>query len=264
MKEKRQAQFRLWDCIYPIGIYYATCFVVEFVLLLILPDAYQSQVLMQCISCIIAVFLLYRFYKYQQIMRGQYKIWLFSKDENHKKTKIAADTVWIVFAGFCMAILLNNIIGFLGIAQVSKSYAQVQESFYTGRLLLEIVALCIVVPFAEELLYRGIIFNYLRRSFSLQTSMVCSALIFGAVHGNIVQFIYAAVFGLLLAFLAEYTRGIYGAVLAHMTANLLSVLRAETSLFSFANTVPLQVVLTAAALVVEVAALYMILKKSKE
>ena len=32
-----------------------------------------------------------------------------------------------------------------------------QHEFYTGRLMLEILALCIVIPIVEELLYRGIV-----------------------------------------------------------------------------------------------------------
>ena len=60
-------------------------------------------------------------------------------------------------------------------------------------------------------------------------AIICSALIFGLVHANLVQFLYAAVLGCLLAFF-------YVPVLGHIAANTVSVVREETGWLSFGYT----------------------------
>ena len=64
-------------------------------------------------------------------------------------------------------------------------------------------------------------------------AVICSALIFGLVHVNLVQFLYAAVLGCLLAFLYEKTGFFYVPVLGHIAANTVAVVRAETGWLSF-------------------------------
>lgn len=63
--------------------------------------------------------------------------------------------------------------------------------------------------------------------------MALSALLFGVLHRNLVQFAYAGLLGLLLAWLMEKSGHLYGVFLAHMGANLVSVLRVETKLFAW-------------------------------
>ena len=60
-----------------------------------------------------------------------------------------------------------------------------------------------------------------------------SSLLFGAMHMNLVQFLYASILGLLLAWSVEESAHFYGAALAHTGANLTAVLRMETPLFQW-------------------------------
>ncbi len=62
-----------------------------------------------------------------------------------------------------------------------------------------------------------------------------SALLFGALHFNLVQLCYAAVLGLLLAHIVERTGSLIAAAAAHMAANLASVLWTETDWLDFLN-----------------------------
>ena len=56
------------------------------------------------------------------------------------------------------------------------------------------------------------------------THLIGSALIFGIMHVNLVQFLYAAVIGLLLAFVLEKTGKLSMAVFGHIAANLVACL----------------------------------------
>ena len=68
-----------------------------------------------------------------------------------------------------------------------------------------ILAVCIVGPIAEELVFRGMIFGKLRRAFSFWPAAIISGIMFGVFHMNIMQGVYASVLGVLLAYVYEKT-----------------------------------------------------------
>ncbi len=107
--------------------------------------------------------------------------------------------------------------------------------FFAGSMVFEIIGIGILVPLVEELLYRGIVYARLSDWFGILPAAVVSALIFGGLHLNLVQFIYAFLFGLLLVFLLERTHSLVGAVVAHIGANLVTVLRTETAFLDWMN-----------------------------
>lgn len=76
----------------------------------------------------------------------------------------------------------------------------------------------IVAPITEELIFRGYIQGTLSR-FGKKFSILCSALLFGIFHGNLVQTPYAFLAGLLLGYVAaEYHIG--WSIAIHMFNNL--------------------------------------------
>lgn len=79
----------------------------------------------------------------------------------------------------------------------------------------------LVVPFGEELLFRGIGYGSLRR-YGVVVAAVVSGLLFALAHGLNVVFAAALLLGLLNAVLYERTRSIWPSVAAHATFNLVS------------------------------------------
>lgn len=231
---RQSKAMRVWNIIYPIAIYYVVTTVTLFVLDFIIPETADSKLLRQLITSIVALPFLHSFYAPDQIMRGRGVIrkdkvvWRFQLSPAKVK-----QCVLIGIIGGCFAIAWNNILGMMQIAEYSTAYKQVEESFYMGRIALEILALCVVIPIVEELLYRGIVYGRLRDWLGVKAAVVISAVIFGLVHMNLVQFVYATVFGLLLAWFVEVTEDILGVAVAHMVANLTSVLRAEKKVLAF-------------------------------
>ncbi len=78
----------------------------------------------------------------------------------------------------------------------------------------------LVAPVAEELLMRGVIYLTLRKAFPKVWAMVLSAVLFGALHGSLLWFLYAALFGLLLAWVLDRSGSLGPCVLMHMAFNL--------------------------------------------
>lgn len=74
-------------------------------------------------------------------------------------------------------------------------------------------------PFCEEFVFRGMIFHGYKKSGSTFWAILLSSLLFGLMHMNINQAIYAFVIGILLALLAEATGSLWGSIFCHMVFN---------------------------------------------
>ena len=202
---------RIWEVIYPIGIYFVVTNVVMFVLNLIHTMTNENYMIYQIIATIIAFPFVYAFYR---------------KEDGGKMANLPRTILFAAAAGL-FGVVLNNLIGYTGLKETSQSYQEVSAAFYGSTLALEILGTCIIIPFLEELLYRGIVYQRLKAFLGVKT-----AVIFGAMHFNLVQFLYATAVGLFLAVIMEQ-EGLGAAMAAHMVTNLVSVLRSETKLFHF-------------------------------
>ena len=207
---------RIWEVIYPIGIYFVVTNVVMFVLNLMHTMTNENYMIYQIIATVIAFPFIYAFYR---------------KEDGGKMANLPRTILFAAAAGL-VGVVLKNLIGYTGLKETSQSYQEVSAAFYGSSLTLEILGTCIIIPFLEELLYRGIVYQRLKAFLGVKTAIVLSAVIFGAMHFNLVQFLYATAVGLLLAVIMEQ-EGLGAAMAAHMVTNLVSVLRNETKLFHF-------------------------------
>jgi len=113
-----------------------------------------------------------------------------------------------------------------GIA-VAAGKAKLFTGTAPGMLVLFLLGY-LIQGMAEELLYRGVVERRLSLLCGSAPAIVLSAVIFGVMHWNVVQFLYAGILGLLLAWLLERTGFLYAPVLAHIGANVMAVVRSET------------------------------------
>jgi hypothetical protein len=82
---------------------------------------------------------------------------------------------------------------------------------------------CLLGPFMEEVMFRGILLKRARR-FGDRTAVVYCAVMFGLMHGNLSQFLYATAIGLALGYLAVKSNGIRYNVLLHIMVNSFSTI----------------------------------------
>lgn len=129
--------------------------------------------------------------------------------------------VWII--GICSCILWNSFILCMNMQEYSDSYREVSEIIYEAPLVVQIVGLGMIAPAMEELLYRGILYRRLRAFLSAKVSIIFSAVVFGILHGNFVQFVFATGLGILLAFIYESYQRIDMVIQMHMAINLTSL-----------------------------------------
>ncbi|NLJ94882.1 MAG: CPBP family intramembrane metalloprotease [Clostridiaceae bacterium] len=86
-------------------------------------------------------------------------------------------------------------------------------------ILLQILGTVIVVPIAEELLFRGIVLGHLDLVFSPKITVLIQAVLFGIFHMNPIQSLYTIIPGLLLGIVYYQTRNILLPILGHAVFN---------------------------------------------
>ncbi|EPZ58539.1 CAAX protease self-immunity family protein [[Clostridium] sordellii ATCC 9714] len=133
------------------------------------------------------------------------------------------DAINISLFGIGCSVVLLILSGIL--SQIFPDYknvtAQIQlASNYWSQLILAIV----LIPIYEEIFFRHVIFGYLREKYNLIGAVIGQALVFGLVHGNIVQGIYTFILGIALALIYVYSESLVGSIIVHITFNLLGVL----------------------------------------
>lgn len=139
----------------------------------------------------------------------------------------------LLAAGAASCLAASNMISMSGLIKNSESYASAVEVLYSAGLVPELLALGVLAPIGEELLFRGLIYRRLKEFVPLISSMVWASLIFALLHGNLVQGIYAFISGLLFCYVYERYGSVKAPILMHMFSNITAVIASETGILNF-------------------------------
>lgn len=246
--------FKSWNVIYPVFIYFVvmnlsmTVFTMFAVFLG--ADPQEQYMMLQTASVAVTIPFIARYYQKDKTQPTVFWKYLDQKLERKTMAVKVVNGILMFLAGAAAGLALNNLFMLTSLEEISQGYQEANTQFFAGGVLFELLGACLMTPFLEELLYRSVVYGRLcdlmigdneesdlskqkknRRSRII--AMVISSLLFGVLHMNLVQFIYAGILGMFLVWFMEKAGHFYGAFLAHMGANLMSVLRVETKLFSW-------------------------------
>lgn len=127
-------------------------------------------------------------------------------------------------------IAMTPVISFLesstGVSFTEANAVATSHSVSSSMMLYSII----IAPIIEELLYRGVLLRTLER-YGKWFAIIISALVFGLMHGNAVQFPVAFVIGLLFGYLTlKYSIGL--SIILHILNNLSVEIIGRISAFS--------------------------------
>lgn len=134
--------------------------------------------------------------------------------------RVVTDYAVIAVLAFSAAFGLNLLFGLLGITESSEGYARAANAQYGVAFFVGLFLYGIVSPFAEEAVFRGVMYNRMKRCFGCLPAIILSALLFGCYHGNMVQAIYGTLLGVLIAYIYEKQESFAAPVLFHAVANV--------------------------------------------
>ena len=124
---------------------------------------------------------------------------------------------FLLISGNLISLLVNGLISLIP-AMEGKNQNVVATMASEGDLLPKIVFMVILAPVFEELFYRRLLIDRMRR-YGEKLAVFTTALMFGLFHGNLSQLFYAFFLGLLLGYIYLKTNKMRYTVILHMLIN---------------------------------------------
>ena len=117
--------------------------------------------------------------------------------------------------------MLTDAIGVLRPDLITAYHAQMSSQGYDDLSLLLLVYSVILAPVIEETVFRGLVFRYARHAMPFWFANILQAALFGFVHMNLVQGIYAFAMGLFLGWVCRRGHGIKYSIPVHIVFNII-------------------------------------------
>jgi membrane protease YdiL (CAAX protease family) len=105
-----------------------------------------------------------------------------------------------------------------------ESYQQHSGIIMNGGFWLSLIVIGVIGPIFEEILFRGLVFGEMRKISKVWVALLIQALLFGVIHFNVVQGIYAFLAGLLLGYIYYRSNSIVAPMIMHISINASSVI----------------------------------------
>ncbi|MBQ8327741.1 MAG: HAD hydrolase-like protein [Lachnospiraceae bacterium] len=212
---------KLWNLVLPMVLYYFTASLFM-VLVLGLIESYvvtrdadvlawwvvhsgQVKVTVNGIGMVIGVFVVKNIYREEKMPAKRVEF---------------QQMVPVILIGICASLGINIVFELLKITESSATYTQTATAQHSVPLWLGILLYGVISSVAEEVVFRGIIYQRLKKYFAVIPAMICSSVLFGAYHGNVVQGIYGSIMGMLIVISYEWCKTLAAPVLLHSVANL--------------------------------------------
>lgn len=142
---------------------------------------------------------------------------------------------YVVIAGIAvpLAVAATNLLTLSNLTVSSEAFRAVSTNLYSINFGLQLLGYGLIVPIAEELMFRGLVYKRLAFMNGKKAAMLFSALIFGLYHGNLPQGIYGFVVGLVSVYLYEKYGSIKAPILLHASMNITSVVATQYKMFNW-------------------------------
>ena len=152
---------------------------------------------------------------------------MFRKEISHEgdekadgKGGAGAKVLLTITLALTVSVAVNILFILFHLTESSEAYTQTAEHQYSVIFPFGLFLYGIISPLAEEVVFRGIIYNRMKKHMPVIVSIILSALLFGIYHGNTVQALYGFCMGILIAYTYEMFGGFVYAFLFHAAANV--------------------------------------------
>lgn len=153
--------------------------------------------------------------------------------KNGQDTKSGKSGIMIIQAALTVLLAvssslgLNVVLALTGIVESSANYQDVAAQQYSVAFGAGMLLFGLISPITEEIVFRGLVFNCMRRYFPHAAAVAASGVLFGIYHGNLVQGLYGGCMGILMAYLYERMHSFFIPCLFHAMANLVVYVAAQ-------------------------------------
>lgn len=162
----------------------------------------------------------YLIYLYMQTRDGKLPFGVRPRQARYIPGAAAATFTGLLLAG--LIVQFFNWIGTQneGVQRAMEAYNTSAANMLSDQLALNILAIAILVPISEELLFRGIITGELRGVVPDWAAVLIGGVVFALAHGNLIQSTYVLPAGILFGLIYIWSDSILLSILMHMLYNL--------------------------------------------
>lgn len=137
---------------------------------------------------------------------------VFNYKKNYKDDKLNSVYKFIILA-FSLSLIYNFFGFYLDKLLDTNLYGEFN-------IIETIIQTVILGPIIEEYLFRGMIYNGLKKNFNDKKSMIITSIVFAITHINIIQMIYAFLLNIILVKVYEKYKNINSCIIIHSISNL--------------------------------------------
>lgn len=217
---------KIWDVIYPL-VFFFLCLVISTIVVLIIFGAVYgglpievmlrqfpvTAILVNIIFYGVTILTQFRVYKRDGLRFGERKLrwkWFI--------------IVLSLIGAAVLSLILNVLIMNSPLPEMFSGYDDASSITFEGQNpILVILSTVILAPIAEELIFRGLMYDRMKRYLGIPASVILTSLAFGVYHGTVIQFIYASAIGVMFALYYEKSGSLIMPIAAHAVMNALAV-----------------------------------------
>ena len=178
---KTTGAYKIWRIIYPIGIYYVVSSLAYFFLTLLLGAGEESYMLRQMLCAAATIPFVWMHYGQDRAARET----VYGRRGIRPDARFFCTVAGSLLAGASLGMAVNNVIAMTPLIEASAGFQSANQAFFAGGVVFELLGSCLVIPLAEELLYRGVVERRLSLLCGSAPAIVLSAVIFGVMHWNV-------------------------------------------------------------------------------
>ena len=275
----------VWKWLYPVGIHFGISQIISYLGVYLLVQrtgadmsAYYQQVLMLTgltgILAALPCMLLYRGDFFRRQEGGILNAAINPVPINAASIKLSASGSPLHFYKILGFLITGAFLGQYGNLLVGlfqqylnpEAYQETQSLVSQGKSIWSLIFwMGIVAPFAEEVIFRWMVYLRMRDNMRVFTAAFLSGLAFGIYHMNLYQGCYAFLLGLVLAYVVYKTNSIFASAIIHFICNSMAVILSMTTIINLEKISDIQLIgIGIAGLVMLVAGLWFISRKKNE
>lgn len=149
-------------------------------------------------------------------------IYLYKKNQQQEQSLSPKNYYPLILLGISISVLLNMIIFFF-----NPPHTIIKPT------ILTIISSGLIGPIYEETLFRYILYNRLKKKYSIKKSILITTIIFALIHLSTIKIIYAFTLGLIINMSYEKYHNILSPILIHIAANTIVLFLYEYNTYIF-------------------------------
>lgn len=148
--------------------------------------------------------------------------------------KISFSTGVLVVVSTYLVYPLMVVLNAITLLFTDSAMAEMQIEMTEFNVIVSTLLIAVLPAFVEEFVFRGVLFQTYRKK-RVFSAVLLSAFLFGCMHMNLNQLVYAFAMGIYMAFLVEATGSIISSMLAHFVLNFTGVALSKVLTFVYGS-----------------------------